>query len=54
LVGRIKPWHDGGSRITLSKEHRDAARWSGIDEATYARGLKKLNDLKRQGFYNES
>jgi hypothetical protein len=39
---------DTGGRITLSKEHWDAARWSGVDENTYARNLKKLMDLKRQ------
>jgi hypothetical protein len=33
---------------------RQAAGWSGVDEHTYAQGVKKLNDLKRQGFYTES
>jgi hypothetical protein len=45
---------ESSGKVVLSPQQRDAARFSGVDEVTYAKNLKKLQDLKRQGFYNES
>lgn len=41
------------SRITLTASQREAARISGIDEVTYAKNLIRLNELKKQGHYQE-
>lgn len=41
------------TRVTLSPEQRDAARISGVDEKTYAANVLRLNELKKQGHYNE-
>jgi hypothetical protein len=40
--------------VTLSKEQRDAARFSGVSEEEYARGVRDLEYLKRNyNMYNE-
>ena len=41
------------SRIELTPAQREAARISGVDEFTYAKNLMKLNDLKKNGHYQE-
>lgn len=41
------------SRIELTPEQREAARIAGVDEFTYAKNLMRLNDLKKQGHYQE-
>lgn len=41
------------SRIELTPAQREAARISGIDEFTYAKNLMRLNDLKKDGHYQE-
>ncbi len=41
------------SRIELTPEQREAARISGVDEFTYAKNLMRLNDLKKNGHYQE-
>jgi len=56
-VSREAPSLGGGpatpSRVTLSAEQREAARIAGVDEVTYARNLIRLNELKKQGHYQE-
>jgi hypothetical protein len=44
---------ESSSKIVLTPQQRDAARFSGVDEQTYARNLKRLQDLKRAGYYSE-
>jgi hypothetical protein len=44
---------ESSSKIVLSPQQREAARWSGVDEVTYAKNLRKLQELKKAGFYNE-
>lgn len=41
------------SRIELTPAQREAARISGVDEFTYAKNLMRLNDLKKNGHYQE-
>jgi hypothetical protein len=41
-------------RITLSPAQREAAKIAGVDEVEYARQLRKMNAMKRDGFYGES
>lgn len=41
------------SRIELTPEQREAARISGVDEFEYAKNLMRLNDLKKNGHYQE-
>lgn len=41
------------NKITLTAQQRQAARWSGVSEHDYAVELKKLQDLKSRGYYNE-
>jgi hypothetical protein len=38
----------------LTEKQREAARISGIDEVTYARGLMRMLDAKSQGMYGAS
>ena len=38
-------------QVMLSEAQRQAARMSGVDEVTYARGLQRLIDAKRTGLY---
>jgi hypothetical protein len=45
---------EGSTKITLTKQQRQAAQWSGVDEHTYAKELKRLQDYKKQGYYSES
>lgn len=40
-------------QVTLTKEEREAAKFSNIDERTYAENKRKLLDLKRRGYYQE-
>jgi hypothetical protein len=44
---------ESGSRVQLTPQQRDAARFSGVDEVTYAKNLLKLQELKRQGHYQD-
>lgn len=41
------------SRIELTPEQREHARISGVDEFTYAKNLMRLNELKKNGHYQE-
>jgi hypothetical protein len=41
------------SRIELTPAQREAARIAGVDEFTYAKGVMRLNDLKKNGHYQE-
>ena len=47
-TGRATP-----TRVQLTPEQRDAARISNIDDVTYARNLLKLQEMKKQGHYQE-
>jgi hypothetical protein len=40
---------NSGATVRLNKEQREAARFSNIDEPTYAKQLMRLNDLKSNG-----
>jgi hypothetical protein len=56
-VSREAPNLGGGnatpSRVELTSEQREAARIAGVDEVTYARNLLRLNQMKRDGHYQE-
>jgi hypothetical protein len=41
-------------QVTLTKEEREHAKISGVDERTYAEGKRRLIDLKRKGYYQET
>ena len=43
-----------GNKVTLTAQQRQAAQWSNISEHEYAVQLKKMQDLKRQGYYTDS
>lgn len=45
--------NEAPSKITLSPQQREAAKWAGIDEVTYAKNLLKLQQLKRNGQYTD-
>jgi hypothetical protein len=40
-------------RVTLDLKQQDVARQLGLTNKQYARELLKLNDLKRQGMYQD-
>jgi hypothetical protein len=42
------------NQITLTPEQREIARLSGIDDLTYARQLRKLQELKSEGHYQQN
>ena len=41
------------SQVKLTKEEREAAAYSGISEAEYAKNKIRLEELKRNGYYTE-
>lgn len=41
------------TKVTLSPQQREAARIAGVDEVTYARNVQRLEQLKREGHYQE-
>jgi len=47
--GTLKP-----GQFILTQAQREAARISGTDEVTYARGLQRLMEMKAQGMYGAS
>jgi hypothetical protein len=57
-VTRDGPASSGGggrqTRITLTKEQKDAAKMAGITEQEYAKNLIKMNELKANGSYGEA
>jgi hypothetical protein len=56
-VSREAPNLGGGnatpSRVELTSEQREAARIAGVSEVEYARNLLRLNQMKRDGHYQE-
>jgi hypothetical protein len=44
---------EDGTKIHLTAQQRQAAKWSGISEREYAKQLKKLQELKSAGYYDE-
>jgi hypothetical protein len=42
-----------GGKVTLTPQQREAARFSGVSEQVYAKGLQRLMQAKRDGRYNE-
>jgi hypothetical protein len=42
------------TRVTLTPQQREAAKFSNLNEREYAKNLQKLNDMKRKGYYTES
>ena len=47
--GTLRP-----GQFLLTEKQREAARISGIDEVTYARGLQRMIEMKAQGMYGAS
>lgn len=45
---------DSDSQVTLNQQQREAAKFSRLDEKSYARNVARLNDLKRRGYYQET
>jgi hypothetical protein len=50
-TGREAP---SSTKVTLNQQQREAAKFSGVDEAEYARQVLKLIKLKKDGHYQES
>jgi cation transport regulator ChaC len=44
---------EGGGKVELNTEQRMAAKISNVDEYTYAKGVQRLRELKKQGYYQE-
>jgi hypothetical protein len=47
--GQLKP-----GQFVLTQAQREAAKMSGVDEVTYARGVQRMMEMKGQGMYGAS
>lgn len=45
--------HESDTRVVLTPQQREAAKWAGIDEFEYAKGLVKLRNAKKDGLLQQ-